>query len=75
MAIDDADLARLKEIFVTKDSCDTKMDAAEDKQTGLEKDIALMKQQMSTIVWVSKTTLGAVLVAIVGAVLKLIITI
>ena len=36
-------------------------------------ELALIKQQLSTIAWVSKTTLGAVIVAIVGAVLSLIL--
>jgi hypothetical protein len=36
-------------------------------------ELALIKQKLDTITWVSKTTLAAVIVAIVGAVMSLIL--
>lgn len=72
MAIDDKDIERLKEIFVTKDKCDEKSDSIEKRLSSGDTKFALIEQQLSVISWVSKTTLGAVILAIVGAILSLI---
>lgn len=67
------DIARLKEIFVTRQEC---QDTNEEINKKLAKDsteLALIKQQLNTISWVSKTTLGAVIVAIVGTIMAMIL--
>ena len=71
--IDREDIDRLKEIFVTRLECDTITDDINKKLANDSTELALIKQKLDTISWVSKTTLGAVLVAIVGALLSLIL--
>lgn len=73
MAIEDADIARLKEIFVTRQECDDKTDEINKKLANDSTELALIKQKLDTISWISKTTLAAVIVAIVGALLSLIL--
>lgn len=73
MAIDDADIARLKEIFVTREKCDDRTEIIDKRLSSGDTKFALIEQQLTTIGWVSKTTLGAVIVAIVGALLSLIL--
>lgn len=70
--IDREDIDRLKEIFVTRLECDTITDDINKKLANDSTELALIKQKLDTISWVSKTTLGAVVVAIVGAILSLI---
>lgn len=65
MAIDDKDIERLKELFVTRRECDDITDDIEKKLSNDNKELALIKQQLTTISWVAKTTLGAVISAIV----------
>lgn len=72
MAIDDADIARLKEIFVTREKCDDRSEAIDKRLSSGDTKFALIEQQLTVISWVSKTTLGAVIVAIVGVLLSLI---
>lgn len=72
MAIDDKDIERLKEIFVTRNKCDERSDIVEKRLSSGDTKFALIEQQLSVISWVSKTTLGAVILAIVGAILSLI---
>ena len=67
------DIERLKEIFVTRQEC---QDTNEEINKNLANDsteLALIKQQLNTISWISKTTLGAVIVAIVGTVMAMIL--
>lgn len=71
--LENADIDRLKEIFVTRQECDSTTNEINKALANDGTELALIKQQLATITWVSKTTLGAVLVAIVGAVLKLIL--
>lgn len=73
MAIENADIARLKEIFVTRQECDDKTDEINKKLANDSTELALIKQKLDTISWISKTTLAAVIVAIVGALLSLIL--
>lgn len=73
MAIEDSDIARLKEIFVTRQECDDKTDEINKKLANDSTELALIKQKLDTISWISKTTLAAVIVAIVGALLSLIL--
>lgn len=73
MAIDEKDIERLKEIFVTKEKCDERSDSVGKRLSSGDTKFALIEQQLNTIGWVSKTTLAAVIVAIVGALLSLIL--
>lgn len=67
------DIDRLKEIFVTRQECDTTVNEIEKKLANDSTELALIKQKLDTITWVSKTTLAAVIVAIVGAIMALIL--
>ena len=73
MPIDAQDIETLKAYFVTREKCDPKTDDMEKKLSNDNVKLALIEQQLKTIGWVSKTTLAAVIVAIVGAILSLII--
>lgn len=67
------DINRLKEIFVTRQECDSNISEIEKKLANDSTELALIKQKLDTITWVSKTTLGAVIVAIVAAIMALIL--
>ena len=69
MPLEKEDIERLKEIFVTRQECDSSMDDVNQKLANDSTELALIKQKLDTITWVSKTTLAAVIVAIVGAVM------
>ena len=71
--IEREDIERLKEIFVTRQECDLTMEDVNKKLANDSTELALIKQKLDTITWVSKTTLAAVIVAIVGAVMSLIL--
>lgn len=71
--LEPADIARLKEIFVTRQECQDTNEEINKKLANDSTELALIKQQLNTISWVSKTTLGAVIVAIVGAIMALIL--
>ena len=66
-------IERLKEIFVTRQECNNTMDEVNRKLANDSTELALIKQKLDTITWVSKTTLAAVIVAIVRAVMSLIL--
>ena len=67
------DIDRLKEIFVTRQECDSVTDEINKKLANDSTELALIRQKLDTITWVSKTTLAAVIAVIVGAILKLIL--
>ncbi len=71
--IDKDDIDRLKEIFVTRQECDMTVDDINKKLANDTTALALIKKDVDTIMWVSKTTLGAVIVAIVSTVMALIL--
>lgn len=71
--IDPADMERLKEIFVTRRECDTITDEINGKLASDNAKLAVIESQLKTIDWVSKTTLGGVIAAIVGAIMMLIL--
>lgn len=77
MAIDRNDLdyieKEMEKIFVTRQECDDVTDEINKKLANDSTELALIKQSLNTISWVSKTTLAAVIAVIVGAILKLII--
>ena len=63
--IEDHDLDRLKEIFVTRRECETSNDEIKKKLSSDSTELALIKAQLNTIAWVAKTTLASVIGAIV----------
>ena len=67
------DISRLKEIFVTRQECQDTNEEINRKLSHDSTELALIKQKLDTITWVSKTTLAAVIVAIVGAIMALIL--
>ncbi len=67
------DIEQLKLIFVTREECDDTMEDVNKKLSNDSTELALIKQKLDTITWVSKTTLAAVIVAIVGAIMALIL--
>lgn len=71
--IEREDIDRLKEIFVTRAECDTITDDINKKLANDSTALALIEQKLDTISWVSKTTLAAMIVTIVGAILSLIL--
>lgn len=73
MAIEDADIARLKEIFVTRQECDDKTDEINKKLANDSTELALIKSDVGTIKWLAKTILAVIVTGIVGALLSLII--
>lgn len=66
-------IERLKDVFVTRAECDNTVDEINRKLANDSTKLALIEQKLDTITWVSKTTLGAVIVTIVGAILSLIL--
>lgn len=70
MAIDDGDIERLKELFVTRRECNNTTDEINKKLSNDSTELALIKQQLSTISWVAKTTLAAVLTTLVGMIIS-----
>lgn len=73
MALDPTDIDRLKEIFVTRQECQDTNEEINKKLANDSTELALIKQKLDTISWVSKTTLAAVIVAIVGSIMALIL--
>lgn len=67
------DIDRLKEIFVTRQECDDKTDEINKKLANDSTELALIKSDVSTIKWIAKTTLAAIIVSIIGAVMALIL--
>ena len=64
------DMERLKEIFVTRRECDLITDDINKKLSNDSIELALIKQQLNTISWTAKTTLGAVIATLVGMVIS-----
>lgn len=73
MAVENEDIERLKEIFVTRRECDLITDDINHKLSNSGIELAVIKQQLSTITWIAKTTLAAVLTSLVGMVISYII--
>ncbi len=71
--VDKEDIERLKDIFVTRQECDNANDEINRKLNNDNTELALIKQQLSSVLWIGKTTLGTVLAGIVGAILALVL--
>lgn len=70
MSIEDGDIERLKEIFITRRECDITTNEINSKLSNDSTELALIKQQLSTISWIAKTTLAAVLTTLVGMIIS-----
>jgi hypothetical protein len=55
--IDENDIERLKEIFMTRRECDSTMGEVDKKLANDSTELALIKQELNTIKWVAKATL------------------
>lgn len=71
--IEKEDVEQLKLIFVTRAECDSTNEDINRKLSNDSTELALIKQQLSSILWIAKTTLGTVLAGIVGAVLAMVL--
>ena len=71
--LDREDIERLKDIFVERQKCDERTEEINRKLANDNTQLELIKQQLKQISWVAKTTLAAVIVAIVGALMALIL--
>ena len=71
--LDREDIERLKDIFVERQKCDERTEEINRKLANDNTQLELIKQQLKQISWVVKTTLAAVIVAIVGALMALIL--
>ena len=67
------DIDRLKEIFVTRQECQDSNEEINKKLANDSTELAVIKKSLDTITWVSKTTLAAVIVVIVGAIMAMIL--
>ena len=67
------DIEQLKLIFVTREECDSTNDDINRKLQNDNTELALIKQQLNSILWIGKTTLATVLTGIIGAVLALVL--
>lgn len=71
--IDENDIKRLDERYMTRQECNNITEEIKEENTKNSTALAVMQQKIDTITWVSKTTLAAVIAALVGAVLKLVL--
>lgn len=60
--IEREDIDRLKEIFVTREECARDMNTTEDKINSANVDLAVIKSQLKTIMWLI-STVGAGVIA------------
>ena len=65
MAIEDKDMDRLKEVFVTRQECQTDMKAMEDRHTALIVRIAVLEQQQKINNWLTVLIAGGVITALI----------
>lgn len=71
--LDKDTIEQLKLMFVTREECDSTNDAINRKLSNDSTELALIKQQLSSVLWIGKTTLGTVLTAIVGAIIAMVL--
>lgn len=62
MAIDNEDIARLKEIFVTRRECDEQMDDVNKKLANDSKELAIINTKLSLVLWLL-AAVGASIIA------------
>lgn len=69
--IEQEDIQRLKEIFVTRQECDTRNNELSQSINAIKIDLAVIKDNQETQKWLSRLILGAILTAIVGSILAI----
>ena len=63
--MDDKEIDRLKEIFVTRQECNTDMKSLEDKITPLTVRLAVIEQQQKLNNWLTALIAGGVITALI----------
>lgn len=61
MGIERDDIERLKEIFVTRQECDNKMNGVEEKISSEDVRLAVIEHQLKNITWLLMTVGGGVI--------------
>lgn len=69
--IEQEDIQRLKEIFVTRQECDGKNSEIIESMNTMKVDLAVIKDNQETQKWLSRLILGAILTAIVGGLIAI----
>lgn len=74
--IDNNDIKELEERFDLRykllADCNTEMDEVKKEHTQMYVDIASIKKSVESLTWLARTTLGAVIAAIVGLVIAIV---
>jgi hypothetical protein len=65
MPIDEKDIERLKEIFVTKDSCQAHTDSIDDRFAKDLVRLAVIEQQLKVITWILYAVAGGVITMLI----------
>lgn len=63
--IEREDIDRLKEIFVTREECDRDMNTVQDRINSINVDLAVIKSQLKTIMWLISTVGAGVIATLV----------
>lgn len=63
--IEREDIDRLKEIFVTREECDRDMNTMQDRINSINVDLAVIKSQLKTIMWLISTVGAGVIATLV----------
>ena len=63
--IDENDISRLKEIFVTKEQCQETNVLHEEKFISVQVDLATIKTQLKSITWLSTAVIGGVITMLI----------
>ena len=63
--IENADIDRLKEIFVTRQECDTKTDEITKAMVADRLDLAVIKSQLKNITWILTAVGGGIITVLI----------
>jgi len=63
--IEREDIERLKEIFVTRQECDTVMDDVEKKLSNDNTRLAVIEHQLKTITWLTTAVCGGIITMLI----------
>lgn len=63
--IDENDISRLKEIFVTKEQCQETNAMHEENFISVQVDLATIKTQLKSITWLSTAVIGGVITMLI----------
>lgn len=65
MGIEDKDIERLKEIFMTRQECGLQMDSVDNKLANDSTRLAVIEQRLTTITWLTMTICGGIITMLV----------